>query len=167
MGWSFNFSHTKKQHVIDELLSPGYWKAGTKLLAHRSVGNNFWQVLQNGDDAPIIVVTLIQYAAADRCFGTKGLQECSGPVAVNCPLAFLDMAPEANSYGWRDRVRAYHVLRAERAAQPKPTPGTIVRLYGVDYRLTAPAGPRRGWYVARVDDGVQFRLKASQVAAAA
>jgi hypothetical protein len=163
MGWSYNHSDTTKKHITDKLLNPASWAAGTELLAHCSVGSHFWQVIKPSDDAPVIVVTLIAYDRRDRCYGTKGLDESCGPSAADCPLTFLDMAPEANSYGWRDRVRAYHAARRVTAAKPAPVSGMVLRYDGTEYRLTSPAGPRKGWYAERVRDGMRFRLKAGQV----
>lgn len=42
-------------------------------------------------------------------------------------------------------------------------PGMVVCYKGVAYKLDMPAGPRRGWFVKREQDGKQFRLKCKQL----
>lgn len=49
---------------------------------------------------------------------------------------------------------------------PKPAIGMIVTYGGTKYRLTGPVGPRLGWYVERLSDGVVLRMKSAQVSEA-
>jgi hypothetical protein len=48
-----------------------------------------------------------------RALARKDVSESMGPAVVNCPLKFLDLAPETNE-GWRERVRESHRLRNQR-----------------------------------------------------
>ena len=44
-------------------------------------------------------------------WGYKDIEESMGPCEVNCPLAYLEMAPDPDGeYGqdWRERVRQHH-----------------------------------------------------------
>lgn len=98
-----------------------------RVLASCCVGNNMWSVHRitreyaESETAPVterkestfIVLFLIQKFPGG-VWGYKDIEESMGPCEVNCPLSYLDMAPEPDGeYGrnWRERVRAFQAKR--------------------------------------------------------
>lgn len=166
MGWSFNYTDRGRKAHIEELTSPGHFSPEYEPLTHRVVGNNVWQlVLHKPTGRKFICLDLI---AKERNggWGYKGLSEDMGPCEVNCPLSLLNKATpvtEGYAVGWREKVRAYHAKRANKA---KPAAGMVITYAGHQYRLDAPYAPRKGWSVTRVSDGAQFRMKAKQLSSA-
>lgn len=66
-------------------------------------------------------VSCYRLAKVDGYWGNKPESEEMGPISVSCPLEFLDLAPEGETYSntsawWRSQVRAYHA--AKRAGRP-------------------------------------------------
>jgi hypothetical protein len=53
--------------------------------------------------------------------GYKPMDESMGPRYCSCPLAYLDMVPEANRE-WREKVRAYHAERTPRRSPRQQAP---------------------------------------------
>lgn len=167
MGWSFSCIDIGRDAHIAEITSQKHFSADYKPLAHRVVGNNVWQCVEQVSTGRRFIT--LDMIAKDRNggWGYKGMSEDCGPSQVNCPLSLLDMCTEARQdgygAGWRQKVREYHA--AKRTAS-KPAQGATVTYGGHQYRLDAPAGPRRGWHVTRVGDGRSFRMNAQQLSQA-
>jgi len=70
---------------------------------------------------------LVEYAREFEGFGYKGLSESCGPNACSCPLSYLDMVPVVSQV-WRDDVREYHRLKAEKRARKKEATAEFRRL---------------------------------------
>lgn len=79
---------------------------GWTVFEQRMVGQRVWQVRrQGGEYRRISVWTMVKEGRA--AWSVSVQDEAAGLEAVDCPLEFLDMAPEpqGGSGGWRDRVR--------------------------------------------------------------
>lgn len=166
MGWSFSCVDIGRKAHIESLTSAKHFSPEYEPIEHRVVGNNVWQlVLHKPTGRKFIALDLI---AKERNggWGNKGLSEDMGPCEVNCPLSLLNKASpvtEGCAVAWREKVRAYHAKRSNKA---KPTPGAVVDYCGHQYRLDRPYAPRKGWAVTRVSDGMAFRMNARQVSQA-
>lgn len=166
MGWSFDTRDIGRKAHIERLTSASHFSPDYEPLEHRVVGNNVWQlVLHKPTGRKLICLDLI---AKERNggWGYKGLSEDMGPCEVNCPLSLLDKASpvtEGYAVGWREKVRAYHAKRANKA---KPVAGAELTYGDHQYRLVHPYAPRKGWVAMRLSDGRIFRMNARQISQA-
>ena len=117
MGWLYKTNSTKESLIAERLstskfligksLTPEYAKGES--IAHSIRGNVLWQVRQitypNGTIARYISCDLL--SKQDNSWGYKDMDESVHPYYYNCPLKFLDMAPEVSA-DWRKGVREYH-----------------------------------------------------------
>lgn len=159
MGWLYG--HDTRESLVRHLSNPARISAGFTLLKTRIVGARMWQLIRKEDTGErFIHLNLMQGRNGPYGWGYKDMSEHSGPYYYDCPLSLIDEATApANDTAreWREKVRAYHAMK--RAAS-KPAPGISVTHGGTEYRLDQPRGPRRGWNVTRVSDGMQFRMNA-------
>lgn len=158
MGWDFSTDReqTKAQVVSDLNRVAG----ATKLLAHRTVGNHLWQVVEH-EGRKVIVLQLLS-KARDGGWGHKSIMSYMHPYYYDCPLALLDMCegPFGESEtDWRRLVREHHAAKEDR----KLVAGAHVLWNGQRYLLTRPAGPRKGW-IARDAGGKEWRLNVRRLA---
>lgn len=162
MGWSFEMRARPKSEFIERLLNG--WSTGYAGVAHRTVGNRVWQLVQAPDGHRFIALHMIAKERGGG-WGNKTITEEMGPAELDCPLSLLEQAspPKNGCYAaeWRVKVREYHEKKKARAATI--TAGAIVSYGQHQYRLVEPAGPRRGWIVNRVSDGARFRMNARQL----
>lgn len=97
--------------------------------------------------------------ASQRGFGWgyKDLSESAGPFYYHCPLAYLDMAPEANA-DWRAAVRAWH----ERQSRPIHVGDiwSLVPGYSVRAVEIVSVRPLRG---RSRPDGLLYRIRRDQL----
>jgi hypothetical protein len=130
MGWDFTKGQTR-EGLIRELVMP--WGNGTRQCVclvycwkgNRTQEGRLWSVreLQQKDETGTVVKTE-RMIAVDLCefqpgygWGYKGMDESVGPCYYDCPLAYLDMVPQAEgpyAQAWREKVRAYHAQRKGR-----------------------------------------------------
>jgi hypothetical protein len=161
MGWTFTFQQDRKAFIA-EITSAAHFSASYTPIESRVVGNHVWQLVEKEGGIRFITLDLI---AKDRRqgWGYKGMDESWGPYHYDCPLSLLDKASiidNESANAWRQKVREYH---AAKQAKPAPKAGMVVTYCNHQYRLDAPAGPRRGWEVTRVSDGKLFRMNAKQL----
>lgn len=134
MGWTFAYSATTKQHVVEECLRDVTYEteaASSKAIAHSLVGNHLWYVIEQtqkatGEAERVICLSLIQFDRRDRIYGHKDMTESCGPCYYDCPLGFLDMVPPSTSTfaeGWREKVREHHAAKGERRRKGQVTVG--------------------------------------------
>lgn len=164
MGWLFHSNpDIGKKELVAELRRPHRFSKGCAVLKSSVVGNNHWYLLRAPDGTVTIGLDLLQSGGIGEGWGYKAMDESCGPFYHDCPLSYLDQvtAPVGYAAEWRSRVREHH---AAKKARPKLKAGVVVTYGGYDYRLDAPAGPRKGWNVTRVADGIAFRMKARQLA---
>lgn len=172
MGWSFNMDRSQeKEQFVAELnrdFSPGY-----ECLEHRVVGNHLWQLIKRPDGKKFINLYLMSRGngrhgkgCSDHGWGYKGITEDMGPCYYDCPLSLLDKADpvDGHSAEWREKVRAHHAAKKDRKSALGPD--KVVEYGGNKFRLVRPAGPRKGWVVVGIADGLEYRMRAHQVAAA-
>jgi hypothetical protein len=113
MGTTWNTRPQTKEQFVHEIVTSFGNK--TLLLAMYLRGNNFWVLIkpEEGDNE----IGLFRLYSKDGCWGYKDMSESCGPLYYDCPLSFLDRAPEPNGFNknlldsgrsWRDFVRDYH-----------------------------------------------------------
>lgn len=113
MGTTWNtYRQTKEQFVHQMVMS---YKGPNLVLAHSVRGNNLWLLIKPGDNEPIIGLAILY--CQDGCWGYRDMAEADSPYRYDCPLSYLDRAPEPNGFNknhqdsgktWRDFVRKYH-----------------------------------------------------------
>ena len=167
MGWLYNTHPPSTDSFVKEILH-GFNK--TLLLAHSLRGNHLWVLAQNPGQDPFIGLFLL--ARNEGCWGYKDLAESDGPYAYDCPLSYLDRAPEpegccrdhtGSGRSWRDYVRDHHAAQASRR-RSRPKVGDEIVLadtrfpgHGGTYRVTADLG-RKG-----VELNGYIRMKSHQL----
>lgn len=178
MGWTFYLDNprlTRADMIAREFTqSPregNPWAFGFDMIAER--GSTVYAIMWRenpSENTPRVFFGMVFLTQRRRGeFGYKDIGEDCGPNECAMPLRMLErleaVAPEAHGYakGWREGVRAYHATRRARA-RTQWAPGQCVKFSpsGDVFRLIAPAGPRRGWHVARVSDNAAFRAPAAR-----
>lgn len=114
MGWSVGWS---KRDLVNHLNDQGgakHWGDNYTVIANCVRGNCHWQVMEHRGGKRFIALNLLQ--SFDGEWGYKDMDESMGPNYYNCPLSYLDLAPETEDMGqyaknWRQKVREYHAKR--------------------------------------------------------
>lgn len=158
MGWLHDTRPATKADFVQRVLRDNFpVTSGTwQLLDHAVRGSNLWVLAKPARHAPVIVLFLLRRARG--CWGYKDMDESMGPFYYDCPLKFLEQAPEPSSSNrdhlgsgrsWREHVRDYHAAR-QLQRQQKPRVGDVVRLtderfpgFEGTYQVTADLG-RKG-----------------------
>jgi hypothetical protein len=174
MGWIYDTEPcSRREYIRKHFTGPGADRlAPCRLLKHAAGARGLWTLLEHPNDPgrPFIVLFLLEWDRSARCWGEKAIHEMTGPLEVDCPLSFLDLAPEparlhfrndkAQVSSWRDQVRAYHAKKNKIRKLPRLKVGQVVRLgepflyeFHGDYTVTANLG-RRGYLL-----GNHFTLK--------
>lgn len=172
MGWLCSTTPSSKQQYVDDLLLRIIDPKHDLLLAPSLRGNRLWILVRTSSGVPVIGLLLLR--CYEGCWGYKDLGEEDGPFYYDCPLSFLDRAPEPNfcpidghagvpRTTWRDHVRICHEAQAKRR-HSRPRVGDEVVLckerfpgYESVYRVTADLG-RKGLLL-----NGYLRLKAQQI----
>lgn len=160
MGWDFfNDRSMDRKRLVAYLRSPE--RIGdAKMIRSRVVGNHHWYVVED-KAGRWIGLDLMQGGGRNSGWGYKAMDESVGPCYYDCPLSYLDLAPQSDvgySAGWRDKVRAHH------ASKIVPSAGLKVQYGGHEYKLLEPV-QRKGWRVMRSSDGAVFRMQSRQLSA--
>jgi len=117
MGWYF--SPQSKSALIKELTAPRETEsARTVTIAYKDCGDVLWSVVEvrpNTDDAPQRYIFCDLLDCHNGMWGHKPMEEAMHPYRYDCPLPYLEMAPE-QSRAWRDGVRAWHAQRDDAIA---------------------------------------------------
>ena len=112
MGTLWNTYRQSKSEFVSELLSkfsPG------QVIKSSVRGNRLWVLVKRSSQTTIIGLFLMY--CEDGCWGYKDMSEADGPFFYDCPLSFLDAAPEPDGFNlnhgdsgktWRAFVRSYH-----------------------------------------------------------
>lgn len=164
MGWTVGYK--SRDELIGYVTSPSHFSVGYELVKTSIVGNNVWSLVRRPDGSTLISLDLVRAfreKGQSTEWGYKGIDECSGPSEVNCPLSLLNAADAPRgeyAASWRQQVREYH---AKRKVRPRYSSGQF-RRYGENvYRLTTPSLSRRGWIVTAVDTGNQYLMSHHQL----
>lgn len=168
MGWLYQDDASfDRRALLAHLRSPHRLGSGVELIRSSAVGNHHWYVYRVHDTGRIgIGLDLMKPGGRDCGWGYKSLDESAGPYYYDCPLGYLEVAPEPTSphaAEWRRKVRQHHSMKA---ARPKPAAGMVVRIGNCTLRLTDPAGPRRGWNAVDVHCATRYRVPAAMLAKA-
>lgn len=118
------------------------------LLASSVVGNHHWYVCEyttaSGERLAFIGLDLmVGGGRRDPGWAYKPLVEGWHPCYYDCPLGFLEMAPEANP-AWRQKVRQHHAARRTR---PKIAAGLSFTHQGQRHTVIGRTPTGRGWLV--------------------
>jgi hypothetical protein len=172
MGILRNNYPQRKEDFVKEILQS--FNSDVLLLASSLRGNNLWVLLRHARSGQV-VIGLFLLSCYKGCWGERSLSEDDGPFHYDCPLSFLDRAPEPSSCPidghageprttWRDHVRRFHAAAAERRRIGRPKVGDEIVLadarfpgYGGTYRVTEDLG-RRG-----LELNGYLRMKAHQL----
>lgn len=160
MGWLFSDRWESRQELLDYLRSKERWGDDFEIVRSQAVGNNHWYVAKRTDGVVFIGLDLM--SGRKREWGYKDLEESMGPREVNCPVGYLDLAPDPGGYAteWRVKVREY---AAEQKAKKALGPGSIV-LYGNDkYTLLEKSYRRGSWRVRSANSGYTYVMSARQL----
>lgn len=143
MGWTFDTLPSTKSDYVKRLLADSFSPPNPcTCLDHALRGNRLWVLAKPKDQPPFICLFLLE--RTNGCWGYKDMDESTGPYCYDCPLKFLDQAPEpANAYGdhrgsgrtWRDHVREYHAASRLRRQQ-RPRVGDVIVLPAGLYSAT-------------------------------
>lgn len=169
MGWSFSCDRNhNKAALVQKLRDPKRYGA-QRLIKSSVVGNHHWYVAELPGGLRYIGLDLMQSGYPQHGWGYKDMSASMGPCAVDCPIGFLDLAPDSGGYetAWREKVRAYHARRAEKRRNPHKA-NDVVRLGTASpkhYWLLTPLGTK-GWRVLCLDDGYHYRLPRAHLAKA-
>lgn len=113
MGTLWNTYRQSKEQFVSELLSkfsPG------ELIKSSVRGNRLWVLVNHPTNRTPIIGLFLMYCE-DGCWGYKDMSEVDGPFFYDCPLGFLNEAPEPDGFNmnhgdsgktWREFVRSYH-----------------------------------------------------------
>lgn len=175
MGWLYETHPTSKAEYVKEVLARNFAPTNPDspctLLDHSLRGNCLWVLAKPQLQEPFIGLFLLQ--CHDGCWGYKDMDESMGPYYHDCPLKFLEQAPEpqgcnrnhaGSGKSWRDFVREHHAALKQQRKRPRPVVGQKIRLdgerfpgYGGVYAVTADLG-RKGLLLNNY-----LRLNARQV----
>jgi hypothetical protein len=174
MGWLYNTHPQSKDSFVKEILTRNFFAGGTlALMGHAVRGNRLWVLIKPKNQDPLIGLFLLQ--RDNGCWGYKDMDESMGPFHYDCPLRWLDRAPEPPSCPvdghrgsrrtWRDFVRDHHAQQAVSRKRVRPAVGSTIRLgdhfeashVGRQYEVTQDLG-RKGLML-----NSYIRLKAHQI----
>jgi len=171
MGWLFSPRWSNRKEMLEHLRSKTRWGDNFEMLKSSLVGNNHWYVAKRSDGLVFIGLDLIKGGTRTYPgYGYKDICASMGPCEVNCPITYLDLAPDSGGYetGWREKVRTYHADKAAR----RPLEAGLVVEYGDSYYELEKSLGRRGWAVCslwRNEDtgqwhsGADYRMKSHQL----
>lgn len=154
MGWLIGWS--SRRALVEHLLKTSENDRIVQApIAKFFSGNDLWTVweqrrkpgaleaLANESAEPVATFRFIVLFKLDggrnKDWGYKAIEESCGPCEVSCPLKFLDMVPPVEgdvtqsgpaqwSRDWREKVRAYWKVRAERAKQRRERRASWLRV---------------------------------------
>ncbi len=166
MGWLYGWN--SKAELVAHL-NAGLTDKYT-LIKSVLVGNHHWQLVESNEGAFIgpgkRFICLNLLASSRDGWGYKDMDETMQPYHYDCPLSLLKIAGEPvneQAKSWREKVKQHHAVKDKvKTAKAKIGPGSIINLYGTDYKLELNLG-RRGWNASRVSDGYWFRVTSRQV----
>lgn len=190
MGWTFTPSFTKADLVkertdraIKRFTGTGGAEIETEVLDHSLRGNRLWKLVRykkHGKEEVFIALDLLAYDKRHGA-GYKDMEESSGPHVYDCPLKFLDRAPEPErsesviewdqarhgGMSWRDRVRAWHKGQREKAKKTIE-PGRKYALTSIRVghgkarlhwiRIIEASARHKGQFLAVANDGNTYRF---------
>lgn len=126
MGWDFRRGATKQDIVNDRTRTRSYGGRRQETLKHTVVGKVLWavqrlsyldvegQVAEKEDGTPEQETFIACYLLENQVgfgWGYKDLCEDMNPYYFDCPISYLDMAPERCAE-WRATVREQHAAKA-------------------------------------------------------
>jgi hypothetical protein len=125
-------------------------------IVDQSTRGNTWYAIARIDrpnETPVFygVIWLVNRRRGEFIY--KDMSEDMGPFYYDMPVRLLDqldkLAPNApeSALNWRAKCRAH--IATKRKPKTIVKPGDIVKFSpnGAEFKLLAPAGPRRGWHV--------------------
>ncbi len=111
MGWTY--TKQTREALIADLLSDQFHHT----VQHALIEDHLWVVkehVRNGALRRYITVFLLD--CSNGWNGYKEIDESMGPVALDCPLEFIDLVDSQKPIGyaaaWRAHVRTFHATRA-------------------------------------------------------
>ncbi|MFC6282562.1 MULTISPECIES: hypothetical protein [Polaromonas] len=123
MGWLFT-NKTRDQLIAMLTRECNNEFVKSKVLEHQLVGNVLWSLvcltaihegclqLKSGESINFIRCDLLE--SSPEGWGYKALEESVHPYYYDCPLHYLDLAPE-QSADWRVNVRQFHAQDAQKS----------------------------------------------------
>jgi len=150
MGWTSSPEWTTTAAVKAAILAECFGTTSTVVqTAATCAGKHLWILADDRQGTRRIFLFLIE-GGSTAGYAWKSMDESMHPYTYDCPLAFLDMAPETSAK-WRDGVRKFHARKGA-----KFVPGDKVMSYGKPYTVVGPC--KRSWLV---QDAEGNRYKAS------
>lgn len=156
MGWFSEKQWKTKDELVHYLEDLFPKENDLKIIASEVVNYNHWYVYEvKGTQNRAIGLNLLSNDSElgdDGAWSYNDMDENCGPMEVNCPLAFLDMATEpASEFAarWRKRVRRHHIPAEEKIAFEK---GMDVKWMSKYYTLIDEGDNDEGWYAEPFGD---------------
>lgn len=176
MGWtSFNANGRKPAEILTAKFTQSANRADGSIQTEWTVidqstrGREWYAIIQTkngGDGFTRYFAVVCLWSIKNGEFAYKDMADECEPFYYNAPRRILDQLdqlapnPTGGAKIWRDKCRAQ---LADKKPRFKFCAGMDI-VYGAHvYKLTAPAGPRRGWFVVH-GSGKQYRIPARAMA---
>lgn len=164
MGWVFDFE-SDRDALIKRLC--GGFREGYTHLEHRVVGNHVWHLLRVEETGRVRISLSLIAKERNGGWGYNCMGENEGFYHYDCPLSLLNKASpvvDGHIREWRVKVRQHHASAS--ASASTFSAGEVVKYNNVKFRIGSCAGPRRGYNVVALSNGLHYRLTAKQLKAA-
>lgn len=165
MGWLFSERWPTRRDLINAIVSTPQIQS-CKALRHCCTGNNLWVLNEvvDSDNTTHRFITLYmlqKHGGTYPFWGYKDIEETCGPVALTCPISYIDACTEpANDWSreWREKVRARHA-----ATKQKLKIGDQFTFCSGTKNYEVVLDLPNSYGVIEIETGNYYRLKRSQL----
>jgi hypothetical protein len=155
MGWTFGYA------------GPAEIRRDLKLFADRTLkvvaqaatcyGRHLWTLYEMGSGRRFVHFDLIEKRGGD--WGVKSMDESTGPLYYDCPLALLDGASapsNEHAKAWREKVRDLHAKSTRQYSS-----GDVVIIGTRRYRVIEQV--KRSYHVLSLDSGRVYKCSPAKM----
>lgn len=155
MGWVSSDAWSGPKDIQRYVTSREFLGPNMKLLRvmATSYGRHIWMAVENSNSNERIIVLILVEGNA-----YKDISESMGPAYYDCPLALLDLVPEAEgeyAKEWRESVRAHHAKKNDKFEIGQP-----VTVYGKPYTVK---GTQKRSYLIESPEGRVYKCSAAKM----
>lgn len=158
MGSISSSAWRTKQDMVDYLQRSDRFISGCVIKKSSVVGNHHWYLIEYEGRTTIELDVMSVFKRKGRSsnaeWGYSNMSEEHGPCEKDCPISFLKLASEPQSYAieWRKEVLAHHDRKNKKAFVDM-----VVSFGGKQYQLLANLG-RKGWRVLEIESNAIYRM---------